>query len=124
MYLFTISFLFFFTSFRAVNVVNAGCWRLQTSISAPGGAFGPNKAIFPACFDNVFTFFHNFLYIWPLAGQHIAEKGPAIVEKAPGRVWEFKKIGNAGFWCLEAPETSISLVWEKPLLLEMEVVGA
>ena len=56
-----------------------------------------------------------FAYIWPLAGPNIAEKGAALVEKAPGRVRDgfgmglgkAENFGNAGFWRLRAPETSI-----------------
>ena len=44
----------------AVDFQNAGFWRLrapETSIWAPEGAFGPQKAIFP-------LFFHDFFHIF------------------------------------------------------------
>ena len=72
-----------------------------------------------------------FLYIWPLAGPNIAEKGGPLLGKALGRVWKgfgriwegFRKaanFGNAGFWRLKAPKTHISGRTDGvPMLLEI-----
>ena len=66
-------------SFRAIHVENAGFWHLkapETSIWAPEGAFAQkNTSFLYFCYD-------FFLYIWQLARPNIAEKGPALVEKA------------------------------------------
>ena len=56
-------------SFRAVDVVNAGFWRLkapETSIWAPEGAFGPKKAIFEVFFIIFQVFVGGKLPFWAL----------------------------------------------------------
>ena len=79
----------------------------------------PKKAIFHAFLRDCFGI---FLYIWPLARPNIAKRELLVWKKlregfgmGSGWLWdgfgmglEAVNFGNAGFWRLKAPETSIS----------------